>query len=125
MAGYSEDIECPHCGWESAQYNHESRGEYRGETRQCYICGWDEYNWANLWDEEDEDAPKEYKDIPDDEIIPLAKIIIPFVDYTYTIDDDAFLDNIVWSGLLPKLLKEENWHKLIDVMFGNYEITID
>ncbi len=122
MSGYSEDIECPYCGWEAAEYNHESRGEYRGETHQCYICGWDEYNWADLWDEEDQDAPEEYEDIPSDEIISLAKIIIPFVDYT--IDDDAFSDNIVWSGLLPKLLKEENWYKLIDVMFGNYEIKI-
>lgn len=123
MAGYSEDIECPYCGYEGAQYNHESRGEYRGEIHQCYVCGWDEYNWADLWDEDDEDAPEEFEDIPDDSTIIYAKIIIPFVDDA--MEDEAFVDNIFLGGMIPQLLKKENWHKLIDVIFGNYNITIE
>lgn len=122
MSGYSEDIECPHCGWEGAQYNHESRGEYRGETRQCLICGWDEYSWADLWDEEDEDAPEEYEEVPDEEIITYAKIMVPFVEFNL---EDSEFENPYIQGLIPQLLERENWHKLIDFIFGNFSIIIE
>jgi len=121
MAGYSKDIICPYCGWQGAQYDHESRGEYRGERQNCMICGWDTFKRAEGNNEKD--APKEYEDIPGNKIILLAKIMVPFVDYT--IDDEVFLEEIVYDNLIPWLLKQENWYKLINVIFGNYDITIE
>jgi len=120
MAGYSEEVICPYCR-NSATYNHESRGKYRGETQECYVCGWNTYSRADLWDE-DEDAPEEYEYIPDNEIIPLAKILTPFISF---VTDEIFINNIILGSLIPQLLKEENWYKLIDVIFGNYSIIIE
>jgi len=119
MSGYLEDIECPYCGWEAAEYNYENRGKCRGETHRCYICGWDEYNWADLWDEEDE-APKEYEDVPDDETIQYAKIMIPFVESN--LEDEEF-ENAYMNGVISFLLKKENWYKLIDFIFGNFNVA--
>jgi len=113
MAGASSNIECPLCGFNDAQDNYESRGEDRGTTQFCDICGW------YFYEPDDEDEQPDYPSkefIPNNKIILLARELVSMLDDILNINKDWY-SNIIESGKIKHILESKGLKGIISITF--------
>jgi hypothetical protein len=123
---YSENVECPYCGWESAESDYDRSGvggkvvggrnyEYNVH-RWCDLCGWnlyalDDEHFDELVQEiydEYEDEEEAEKQIPEQEIeypplkqnVETAKKIQPLVDDMPDMGDEG--NDVIWEFIIDE-----------------------
>lgn len=119
-SGFSEDIKCPYCGYEGAQYQSESRGEGRGETEYCYICGYYKYEPWDDYEEAEEEGYAPSLQEPDNAMVKWAKeftiMFNQFIDILWNNDEEDYQEAVmstIWNDFCPdsqKKAKHQNGH---------------
>jgi hypothetical protein len=125
VSGYSEDMTCPYCDFQAAQYNSESRGEGRGETETCDICGYYSYEPKDDYDEYEEEGYPAGEQPPEPAIIPYAKFMAELWHIIWDMDDDEDeftdeLQELLWGGMIYENLANK---KAFDI-FANKLLEI-
>lgn len=119
--GVSDDIECPHCGFESALHDYESRAEFTPKNfnhdgaylyqKYCPLCGWSEYEDYQPTDEEldaaDDDDDADWPDDPFVEAEPSNEQMRNSKDIQYLLskapdEADEFLSEYIWARHDPE-----------------------
>lgn len=113
--GVTDDTECPHCGFESAMSDYESRAEFKPTyfqhdgaylyNKYCPLCGWSEYEDYKPTEEEEEseDWPDDpfVEAEPSNEQIRISKSIQNLLSKAPDSADEALFEYI-WSNHDPE-----------------------
>lgn len=120
--GVSENMECPACGYEGANHDYESRGEFTPQEfhydgaylyyNYCPLCGWAEYEDFKPEDENEDDWPSdpltEYE--PSNEQVKTSQRIQKLLEAAPDSVEDMLME-FIWQNFDPETwgLSELRW----------------